>query len=70
MMPLTMAKSGETVIIKKIIGRDQVRQHLAELGLVVDEAVTIVNEMGGNLILQVKDSRIAIDKGMATRIMI
>lgn len=70
MMPLTMAKSGETVIIKKITGRDQVRQHLAELGLVVDEAVTIVNEMGGNLILQVKDSRIAIDKGMATRIMI
>lgn len=70
MMPLTMAKSGETVIIKKITGRDQVRQHLAELGLVVNEAVTIVNEMGGNLILQVKDSRIAIDKGMATRIMI
>lgn len=70
MMPLAMAKSGETVIIKKITGRDQVRQHLAELGLVVDEAVTIVNEMGGNLILQVKDSRIAIDKGMATRIMI
>ena len=70
MMPLTMAKSGETVIIKEITGRDQVRQHLAELGLVVDEAVTIVNEMGGNLILQVKDSRIAIDKGMATRIMI
>lgn len=70
MMPLTMAKSGETVIIKKITGRDQVRQHLAELGLVVNEAVTIVNEMRGNLILQVKDSRIAIDKGMATRIMI
>lgn len=70
MMPLAMAKSGETVIIKKITGRDQVRQHLAELGLVVDETVTIVNEMGGNLILQVKDSRIAIDKGMATRIMI
>lgn len=70
MMPLAMAKSGETVIIKKITGKDQVRQHLAELGLVVDEAVTIVNEIGGNVILQVKDSRIAIDKGMATRIMI
>lgn len=70
MMPLMMAKSGETVVIKKITGKDQIRQHLAELGLVVDEAVTVVNEMAGNIILQVKDSRIAIDKSMAMRIMI
>lgn len=70
MMPLAMAKSGETVVIKKITGKDSVRQHLAELGLVVDEAVTVVNEMAGNIILQVKDSRIAIDKSMAMRIMI
>lgn len=70
MMPLSMAKTEETVIIRKITGKDQVRQHLAELGLVVDEAVTIVNELAGNLILQVKDSRIAIDKTMAARIMI
>ena len=70
MMPLTMAKSGESVVIRKITGRDQIRQHLAELGLVVDETVTVVNEMAGNVILQVKDSRIALDKTMATRIMI
>lgn len=70
MMPLMMAKSGETVVIKKITGKDQIRQHLAELGLVVDEAVTVVNERAGNIILQVKDSRIAIDKSMAMRIMI
>ena len=70
MMPLAMASVGDANVIRQITGRDEVRQHLAELGLVVDEAVTIVNEMGGNLILQVKDSRIAIDKGMATRIMI
>lgn len=70
MMPLTMAKMGETVTIRKISGKDEVRQHLAELGFVVEGRVTIVSEMAGNLILQVKDSRIALDKTMANRIMI
>ncbi len=70
MMPLTMAKSGETVTIRKITGRDDVRQHLAELGFVVESDVTVVSEIGGNLILQVKDSRIALDRTMANRIMI
>ena len=69
MMPLTMAKPGETVTIRKIIGRDSVRQHLAELGFVVDCPVTVVSEIGGNLIVQVKDSRVALDRGMAGRIM-
>ena len=69
MMPLTMAKQGETVTIRKITGKDEVRQHLAELGFVVDGEVTVVSELGGNLILQVKDSRIALDRAMATRIM-
>ena len=68
-MPLTMAQPGETVVIRKITGKDEVRQHLAELGFVVDEAVTVVSELGGNLILQVKDSRIALDRAMANRIM-
>ena len=70
MMPLTMAKTGETVIIRKITGKDEVRQHLAELGFVVDSDVTVVSEIAGNLILQEKDSRIALDKTMANRIMI
>ena len=70
MMPLSMAKPGETVTIRKITGKDEVRQHLAELGFVVDSAVTVVTELSGNLILQVKDSRIALDKTMANRIMI
>ena len=70
MMPLAMAKTGETVTIRKISGKDEVRQHLAELGFVVDSDVTVVNEIAGNLILQVKDSRIALDKTMANRIMI
>ena len=70
MMPLTMAKTGETVTIRKISGKDEVRQHLVELGFVVDSDVTVVSEIAGNLILQVKDSRIALDKTMANRIMI
>ena len=69
-MPLTMAKTGDTVTIRKITGRDEVRQHLAELGFVVDSDVTVVSEIAGNLILQVKDSRIALDRTMANRIMI
>ena len=52
MMPLTMAKAGETVTIKKITGKDEVRLHLAELGFVVDSEVTVVNEIAGNLIIQ------------------
>ena len=70
MMPLTMAKSGESVTIRKISGKDEVRQHLAELGFVVDSDVTVVSEIAGNLIVQVKDSRIALDKTMANRIMV
>ena len=69
-MPLTMAKPGETVVIRKITGKDEVRQHLAELGFVVDSPVTVVSEISGNLILQVKDSRIALDKTMANRVLI
>lgn len=70
MIPLTMARTGETATIRKISGRDEVRQHLAELGFVVGETVTVVNELGGNMILSVKDSRIALDKTMAMRIMV
>ena len=70
MMPLTLAQQGEPVTIRKITGKDEVRLHLAELGFVVDGTVTVVSEIAGNLILQVKDSRIALDKTMANRIMI
>ena len=69
-MPLTMAKPGETVTIRKITGEDEVRQHLAELGFVVDGSVTVVSEIAGNLILQVKESRIALDRTLANRVMI
>ncbi|MBQ3079763.1 MAG: ferrous iron transport protein A [Clostridia bacterium] len=70
MMPLSMTAIGDVNIIRKITGRDEVRQHLAELGFVVGEEVRIVSELGGNMILSVKDSRIALDKSMAMRIMV
>lgn len=70
MIPLSMAKPGETVTIRKITGKDEVRQHLAEMGFVVDTQVTVVNALGGSLILQVKDSRVALDRQMANRVMI
>lgn len=70
MMPLGMAQVGETNIIRKITGQDEVRQHLAEIGFVVGEEVRVVSELGGNLILSVKDSRVALDKSMAMRILV
>ncbi len=69
-MPITMAKPGETVTIQRITGKDDVRQHLAELGFVENSVVTVVSEMAGNLILKVKGSRVAIDKTMANRMLV
>ncbi|MBQ7534723.1 MAG: ferrous iron transport protein A [Stomatobaculum sp.] len=69
MIPLTMAKPGETVTVRRITGKDDVRQHLAELGFVVDTEVTVVSSLAGGLIVQVKDSRVALDQSMASRIM-
>lgn len=70
MMPITMGKTGESYTIKKITGKDEVRQHLAELGFVMDARVTVVSEIAGNLILQVKQSRVALDNAMANRILV
>ena len=70
MMPLAMAGIGDINTIKKITGQDGLRRHLAELGFVVGEEVRVVSELGGNLILSVKDSRVALDKTMAMRIMV
>jgi len=65
-----MAKPGEPVTIRRITGRDEVRSHLAELGFVVDSVVTVVSELAGSLIIQVKDSRVALDRTMANRILV
>lgn len=70
MMPLSMADVGSLVSIKKISGNDEVRQHLSELGFVVNEEVSVVNKNGGNMIVNVKNSRIALDKSFANRIFI
>ena len=69
-MPLGMASVGDVNIIARITGRDEVRSHLAELGFVVGAQVKIVSEMGGNLILSIGDSRIALNRDMAMRIMV
>ena len=70
MMPLSMASVGDANIIKRITGRDEVRQHLSEMGFVEGAEVTVISELGGNLILSVKESRVALDKTMASRIMV
>lgn len=70
MMPLALANVGEENIIKKIGGKPEVKQHLENLGFVVGGSVTIVNTLGGNVIVNVKESRIAISREMAQKIMI
>ena len=70
MMPLTFADIGEEVIIKKIGGKNEVRAHLENLGFVAGTSIKIINTIGGNLIVNVKESRIAISKEMAQKIMI
>lgn len=69
-MPLSMVTMGETGRIVKITGKDEVRNHLHELGFVVGAPVTVVSRLAGNLILAVKESRIALDVGMANRILV
>jgi ferrous iron transport protein A len=69
MLPLPIAQEGEVVTIKKITGNDATRLHLAEMGFTVGTKITVVTRMGGNMILQVRDSRVALDESMARRIM-
>lgn len=69
-MPLTFAPVGTPAVIRKITGKDDVRQHLAELGFVAGQEVTVVSSLNGNLIINVKGSRIALDETMARRVML
>ena len=70
MMPLTLAEVGEENIIRKIGGKQEVKAHLENLGFVVGGAVKVINTIGGNVIVNVKESRIAISREMAQKIMI
>ncbi len=70
MIPLSFATVGEENIIRKIGGLPEVKKHLENLGFVVGGTVTVVNTLGGNLIVNVKEARVAISKEMAQKIMI
>lgn len=69
-MPLTMAEAGEENIIRRIGGRQEVKTHLENLGFVVGGIVTVINAIDGNVIVNVKDSRIAVSKEMAQKIIV
>ena len=69
-MPLTMAAKGETNYIKKIGGKEATKRFLENLGFVAGSAVSVVSEMNGNVIVSIKDARVAISKEMANKIMI
>lgn len=70
MMPLTMVNAGEPNVIRKVGGREETRRFLEKLGFVSGGVVTVVSEIGGNMIVNVKDSRVAIGKDMANKIMV
>ncbi len=69
-MPLTMAKKGEENTIKRVGGREDTRRFLEKLGFVVGSEVTVVSDVGGNMIVNIKDSRVALGKDMANKILI
>ena len=70
MMPLILANTDESYVIKKIGGTPEVKKHLENLGFVVGGNVSIVTEIGGNLIVNVKEARVAVSKEMAQKIMV
>ena len=70
MMPMTLASVSEENIIRKVGGNPEVKKHLEDLGFVAGGPVTVISALGGNLIVNVKDSRIAISREMAGKIMV
>ena len=70
MMPLLLAQEGESNLIRHIGGAPEVKRHLEDLGFVVGASVTIISRIGSNVIVNVKESRLAIDKHVAQRIMV
>lgn len=70
MMPLSLATVGEEKIIRKVGGKTDIKKHLEDLGFVAGGIITVVAMMGGHVIVNIKDSRIAISKEMACNIMI
>ncbi len=70
MLPLTFAEAGEVNIIKKVGGSPEVKKHLEDLGFVVGGSVSVINSIGGNIIVNVKEVRVAISREMAQKIMV
>ena len=70
MMPLTLATAGEENIIKKVGGNPETRKFLENLGFVAGGTVTVISEISGNVIVNVKESRVAVSKEMASKIMV
>lgn len=70
MMPLTLANAGEENIILKVGGSAEVKKHLGDLGFVAGGTVSIVSSLGGNVIVKVKEARVAISEEMARKIMV
>jgi Fe2+ transport system protein A len=70
MMPLTMVNTGEPSVIRKVGGKEETKKFLENLGFVTGGVVTVITEMNGNMIVNVKDSRVAIGKDMANKIMV
>lgn len=69
-MPLSFADKGEDLVVKKVGGNDEVKRHLENLGVVPGGTVSVISELNGNLIVKVKESRIAINDELAKRIMV
>lgn len=69
-MPLSMVKKGEANIIKKVAGKEETKKFLGNIGFVVGAAVTVISEIKGNMIVEVKNSRVAIGKDMANKIIV
>ena len=70
MIPLTLTKIGEVSVIKRVGGQGETKKFLESLGFVIGGSVTVVSEISGNMIVNVKDSRVAINKDMASKIMV
>ena len=69
-MPLSMVKEGEPSIINKVGGKEETRKFLENLGFVIGATVTVISVIGGNVIVNIKDSRVAIGRDMANKIMV
>ena len=70
LIPLVLADAGEEQVIKKIGGNDEVKHHLENLGFTVGATVTVVNSLSGNIIVKVKESRVALNEEMARKIIV